>query len=139
MVDEMNKMHDFIDISEMEVKLLNPLVWAYIGDAIYEAYVRSYLISKVRVTVYDLHKKSIRYVSAKAQSDLLEKIMPSLDEEETNIIRRGRNTKNYHVPKNAEVIDYRRATALEALIGYLYLLKRFERINDIMNIILLND
>lgn len=139
MVDEMNKMHDFIDMSEMDVKLLNPLVWAYIGDAIYEAYVRSYLISRVRVTVFDLHRKSIKYVSAKSQSDLLEKIIPTLDEEELNIVRRGRNTKNYHVPKNAGVIEYRRATALEALVGYLYLLKRFDRVNQIMNTVFIND
>ena len=115
--------------------MLNPLVWAYIGDAVYEVYVRSYVISEGKRNAGDLHRGSINFVKAEAQSDILETLLPKLTEEEQNIVRRGRNTKTTHVPKNAQVIDYRRATALEALIGYLYLMKRYERMDEIMGII----
>ena len=131
----MDKLCEYITLSEIEIRMLNPLIWAYIGDAIYEVYVRSYIISSDKRSSNDLHKMSIKFVKAGAQSDYLEKILPSLSEEEQDIVRRGRNTKTYHVPKNANVIDYRRATALEALIGYLYLMKRFDRIDEIMKLI----
>lgn len=121
---------------ENDARMMNPLVWAYIGDAVYEVYVRSYIISKGRKSSFELHRESIKYVKAEAQSSILEMLTESLSEEERNIVRRGRNTKTYHVPKNADVIDYRRATALEALIGYLYLMKRYERLDEIMKMIL---
>lgn len=132
-------MFDYIkklSFNEKDVRMMNPLVWAYIGDSVYEVYVRSYIISKGGKTSFDLHRESIKYVKASSQSDILETIYDKLTEEEKNIIRRGRNTKTYHVPKNASIIDYKRATALEALIGYLYLLKRYDRIDEIMNMIL---
>lgn len=135
-------MFDYIkkmSFNEKDVRMMNPLVWAYIGDSVYEVYVRSYIISKGGKTSFDLHRESIKYVKASSQSDILELIYDKLTEEEQNIIRRGRNTKTYHVPKNASIIDYKRATALEALIGYLYLLKRYERIDEIMNMILEED
>lgn len=127
---------DFITLSEIDIKMLNPLIWAYIGDSVYEMYVRSFLISNPKRTVYDLHKKSIKYVKAAAQSAQLEVLAPLLSEEESDIVRRGRNSKSNHLPKNANVIDYRRATAFEALIGYLYLLKRFDRLEEIIRIVL---
>ncbi|QCX33814.1 Mini-ribonuclease 3 [Caloramator sp. E03] len=132
-------MFDYIkklSFNEKDVRMMNPLVWAYIGDSVYEVYVRSYIISKGGKTSFALHRESIKYVKASSQSDILETIYDKLTEEEKNIIRRGRNTKTYHVPKNASIIDYKRATALEALIGYLYLLKRYDRIDEIMNMIL---
>lgn len=125
---------DFLRVSDNDVMMMNPLVWAYVGDAVYEVYVRSYIISNHKRSSNDLHKESIKYVKAAAQSKVLEEILPMLTEEEQNIARRGRNTKTYHVPKNANMIDYRRATAFEALIGYLYLMKRFDRINEIVKI-----
>lgn len=127
---------DFVRLSEIEIKMLNPLIWAYIGDSVYEMYVRSFIISDTKRTVFNLHKKSIKYVKAAAQSAHLELIAPFLTEEENDIVRRGRNSKANHLPKNANVIDYRRATAFEALIGYLYLLKRFDRLGDIIRIVL---
>ncbi|MCX7883726.1 MAG: Mini-ribonuclease 3 [Caloramator sp.] len=126
---------DKISIDEKDVKMMNPLLWAYIGDSIYEVYVRSYIISKGGKTSFDLHRESIAYVKASAQSNILDVIMDKLTEEEQNIVRRGRNTKTYHIPKNAKAIDYKRATALEALIGYLYLLKRYDRLDEIMSFI----
>ncbi|WP_423219596.1 Mini-ribonuclease 3 [Fervidicella metallireducens] len=126
----------YVDLTETDIRMLNPLVWAYVGDAVYEVFVRSYLISTERKNSHDLHVKSIKYVKARSQSEFLALIEPELTEEEQNIVRRGRNTKTYHVPKNADVIDYRRATAFEALIGYLYLMKRYDRIDTIMQLIL---
>lgn len=126
---------DYIKLNENEVRQLNPLVWAYIGDAVYEVYVRSLIISNGGKNSKDLHKKSIGFVKANAQSNFLEKIMENLTEDEQYIVKRTRNTKSNHVPKNADVIDYRRATALEGLIGYLYLTKSFTRLNEIMDLI----
>lgn len=125
----------YINLEEMEIRMLNPLVWAYIGDAIYEAFVRSHIISNTKKSAHALHIESIKFVKAKAQAQILEELMPSLTEEEQDIVRRGRNTKAGHIPKNADVMDYRLATALEALIGYIYLMKRFERLDEIMDII----
>lgn len=127
---------DFINLSEIDIRMLNPLVWAYIGDSVYEMYVRSFIISDCKKTSFELHKKSIKYVKASAQSAHLELIAPYLSEEESDIVRRGRNSKAAHLPKNANVIDYRRATAFEALIGYLYLMKRNERLSEIISLVL---
>lgn len=135
MMDFTEGMSKYINLNETEVRMLNPLIWAYIGDAVYEAYVRSYIVSESQNSANDLHKKSIKFVKAKAQSDFLEHLLPILDEEEQNVVRRGRNTKTTHVPKNADMIDYRRATAFEGLIGYLYLMKRFKRLDEIIAMI----
>ena len=125
----------FNTLSEKDVKLLNPLIWAYIGDAIYEAYVRTYIISKGAKSSHKLHIESIKFVKAANQAKILDKLNPYLTEEELGVVRRGRNTKTYHVPKNADVLDYRMATALEALFGYLFLLHRNDRIDEIFKII----
>ena len=121
----------YINIDEKDVKLLNPLVWAFIGDAVFEVAVRSNIIANTKKTSGDLHKSAVKYVKASSQSQLLDDIMPILTEEEEYIVKRGRNTKTTHVPKNADMIDYRRATAFEALIGYLYMLKRYDRLDEI--------
>jgi ribonuclease III family protein len=131
----MDNLSEYITLDEMEIRMLNPLIWAYVGDAVYEVYVRTHIISSGKRTSHDLHKISIKFVKAEAQSNYLETLLPDLTEEEQDIVRRGRNTKTYHVPKNANVIDYRRATALEALIGYLYLMKRYERLDEVMKLI----
>lgn len=132
----MKSLSDYIKLEENEIRQLNPLIWAYIGDAVYEVYIRSFIVSEGRKTSNDLHRESIKYVKAHAQSDYLEVIMPNLTEDEQYIVKHTRNTKSYHVPKNADVIDYRRATALEGLIGYLYLTKNFTRLDEIMHLIL---
>ena len=132
----MKNLSDYIGLEENEVRQLNPLIWAYIGDAIYEVYIRSYIISYGKKTSKDLHKEAIKFVKASAQSDYLEVIMLELTEDEQYIVRRTRNTKSNHVAKNADVIDYRRATALEGLVGYLYLTKNFDRLDEIMHMIL---
>jgi len=117
---------------------INVLVLAYLGDTIYENYVRKYLINKGIANVNDLQTESINYVSAKAQAkfltDFIEKDFFTL--EELSIIKRARNYKSNSHPKNCDIITYKHATGLEALIGYLELLNKRERIDEIMNNIL---
>lgn len=116
-----------------DVMALNPLVLAYIGDAVYEMFVRTMVIaSNPESTVHKMHVKSTEFVKAHAQFDILNRISPSLTEEELNIVKRGRNSKSGFVPKNADVVEYRMATGFEALIGYLYLTGNNKRLIEIL-------
>lgn len=115
-----------------EVNLMPPLVWAYIGDSVYELYVRTKLVNETKLNPHKLHIEAIKYVKAKAQADTLTRIYDELTSEEKDIVRRGRNAENHHLPKNAEVIDYMYSTAFEALIGYLYLSKQDKRLQEIL-------
>ena len=114
-------------------KLLSPLVWAYIGDSVYELYIRTKLVNSSNAKPHKLHIESIKYVKAKSQANVLKKITENLSDEEKDIVRRGRNAENHHVAKNANVADYSQSTAFEALIGYLYLTKQDERLHEILN------
>lgn len=116
-----------------DVKLLSPLVWAYIGDSVYELYIRTKLVNSSNAKPHKLHIESIKYVKAKSQANVLKKITENLSDEEKDIVRRGRNAENHHVAKNANVADYSQSTAFEALIGYLYLTKQDERLHEILN------
>ena len=111
---------------------VSPLSLAYIGDAVYEVYIRSYIMKDVNMPVNKLHKTATKFVKAKAQSDIILAISESLSEEETAIFKRGRNAHSYTSAKNADIVDYRRATGFEALIGYLYLSKNTERLEQII-------
>lgn len=115
-----------------EVKLMKPLVWAYIGDCIYEIFIRTNLVNETHLDPHRLHIETIKYVKAKAQAKTLLKIQDNLTEEEKDIVRRGRNAEAHHQPKNAELADYKYATAFEALIGYLYLSKQDNRLKEIL-------
>lgn len=114
----------------------NPLILAYLGDAIYEVFVRHRLIAQGIVRPHDLQKAATRYVSAVAQATVCRQIEVMLTEEESDILRRGRNAKSGSVPKSAKVSDYRTSTGLEALIGYLYLMQNEARLQEIMQMIL---
>ena len=118
--------------SELEVNMMSPLVWAYIGDAVYEMHIRTYLVNTTKLKPNKLHIESIKYVKAKAQSEISNKIYDNLTDEEKDIVRRTRNTENHHLPKNAELKDYMYATAFEGLIGYLFLTNRQERLDAIL-------
>ncbi|MBR2570467.1 MAG: ribonuclease III [Paenibacillus sp.] len=109
---------------------MNPITLAYIGDAIYEVMVRQWILSQPNHRPHHMHREAISYVSAKAQAKLLGKLMDRLSEEEANVVRQGRNAKS-QVPKNADVNDYRQATALEALVGYLYMENKLDRLREI--------
>jgi len=106
--------------ASMRADQLPPVVLAYIGDAVFEVYVRQYLIANIVRKPHELHRASTRYVSAAAQAKLLRRWMPLLTEEEADIARRGRNAKSGQPPKNADPGEYRHATGLECLVGYLY-------------------
>ncbi len=114
-------------------ELLAPLVLAYIGDSVYEVYVRTRIVSEHSdMPAGKLHKESIKHVSAKAQANSILSIESILDEDELAIYKRGRNAKSSTVPKNADITQYRQATGFEALVGYLYLSGRKERLSVIM-------
>lgn len=123
---------------EKQINQMSPLTWAYVGDAVYELYVRSYLIDTTNLKPNNLHKECIKYVKAKAQADILRELQDVLTEQEQDIVRRARNTQNHHLPKNANVQEYMYATALEGLIGYLYLTKQTERLDELFKIVLKN-
>ncbi len=112
------------------VKQLNSLALAYIGDAVYELYVRTFLIETGQVKPNELHKKAITYVAASAQSAIIHHWLEEekLTYEEAAVVRRGRNAKSGSAPKNMSTHDYRYATAFEALIGYHYLLENGTRL-----------
>ncbi len=132
--DILGTMSGDFDIKPIEVMNLQPLVLAYIGDAVYEAYVRTMLVVNKKTNVNMLHKMSVKYVKAKAQSDTVKRIMDKLTADEQDVVRRGRNAKSATVPKHAEITDYRYSTGYEALIGYLYLMKQTERLMEILRI-----
>ena len=122
-------------------KEINSLVLAYLGDTIYEDYIREYLIKKGISNVNDLQKESIKYVSAKAQAKYLEKLVMAnfFSVEELDIIIRARNHKCNSHPRNCDIVTYKKATGFEALIGYLKLEKQETRIDEIMMEILNNN
>lgn len=112
---------------------ISPLSLAYIGDAVYEVYIRTHIMKDANMPVNKLHKAATGYVKAKAQSDIIQAISDKLTEEETAVFKRGRNAHSYTSAKNADIVDYRRATGFEALIGYLYLSKNTARLEEIIN------
>lgn len=122
----------------MDIRCVNSLVLAYLGDAIYEEYVRLYLINTNINKVNDLQRESINYVSARRQAYYLDKMMDIdfFNQEEINVIKRARNAKSHANPKGCSVIEYKKATALEALIGYLKFSNKNERIDEVMKYIL---
>lgn len=121
----------------MDIRCVNSLVLAYLGDAVYEEYIRDFLIKKKINKVNDLQKESINYVSAKRQAYFLDKMLDRdfFNEDEISVIKRARNAKSHPNPKGCSVIEYKKATAIEALIGYLKLSNRMDRINEVMNYI----
>jgi len=117
---------------------MNSLVYAYIGDSVYETHIRKYLINQKISKVNELQKESVKYVSASSQAKIISTLIENniLTEEELEIYKRARNHKSNHKPKSTDIVSYKCATGLEAIIGYLYLNNQFERIDIIMNHIL---
>lgn len=113
--------------------MLNPLQLAFVGDGVYEAFIRNYILKKNKeLSAHKLHVEAIKYVKAQAQSEIMKRIECELYEEEKYIYKRGRNTKSATVPKNASMSHYRTATGFEALVGYLYLIDERDRLNEIL-------
>lgn len=119
---------------DMSVSQFSSLQLAYIGDAVYELYIRTMISKDKNIPVNKLHREATTYVKAKAQSDIIRKIEPYLTEEELSVYKRGRNAKANTAAKNADIVDYRHATGFEALIGYIYLKKDFERLDEILKL-----
>lgn len=112
----------------------SPLALAYIGDGVYELFVRTRIIEEhENLPPGSLHKHTVRYVRAGAQARSISAMLGCLTEEETAVYKRGRNAKSYTMPKNADIADYRKATGFEALIGFLYLSEETDRLNELMN------
>jgi ribonuclease-3 family protein len=116
----------------LDVNQYSPLVLAYIGDTVYEIYVRTLVVRRGNAPVHVLHKSSVKYVKAKTQSDIIHRIMDFLSQEEQDIVRRGRNAKSGTIPKNADVTEYKYATGFESLLGYLYLKGDHQRLMQIL-------
>ena len=116
---------------------INVLALAYLGDSVYEVYIRKYLIEQGIVNVNELQERAIKYVSAKGQAEYLNMLINDnvLTQEEIDIVHRGRNHKSHKSPKNTDVNTYKWATGFETLIGYLYLDGKIDRINDIISYI----
>lgn len=123
-----------INKEEADINQMSPLTWAYIGDCVFELYIRTKLVDITNLKPHNLHIKAIKYVKAKAQAEMLNNIYDDLTEEEKDIVRRGRNAENHHLPKNANIQEYMYSTAFEALIGYLYLCKKIRRVKEIIEI-----
>jgi ribonuclease-3 family protein len=120
-----------------DVRQMNPLVLAFIGDAIYEVFIRTYLVDKNRdMSVHKLHVKAIGFVKAHAQSEFIKKLEEELTEEEVYFFKRGRNSKSGTIPKNADVQEYKFATGFETLIGYLYITEQVDRLNYLLEMII---
>ena len=127
----LKKFKELFELEDTDIRTYSPLTLAYIGDAIYELVIRTILVEKGNTQVNKLHQRASKLVKASAQSEIVEKLKPYLTEEEMGIFKRGRNAKSFTMAKNASMSDYRRATGFEALMGYLYLADRFDRILEL--------
>ena len=120
----------------MDLNTINVISLAYLGDSIYEVYVRENLLKNGLVKVDDMQKEAVKYVSAKSQAIIIERLINDniLNEDEIDVVRRGRNYKRSIHPKNTDIITYKMSTGFEALIGYLYL-KDKNRLEEIFGFI----
>ena len=119
-------------LSSKDWKLYSPLTLAYLGDAVYEMVIRTICVKRTNMQTQKLHRKVTGYVSAKAQAKMMDALIGELTEEEESIYRRGRNSKPDTQAKNASMEEYLKATGFEALVGYLYLQKEYERMNALI-------
>ena len=125
---------EHFQIEEQDIKSYSPLTLAYIGDGIFDLVIRSIVVGKGNTSAHQLHRQTSKVVKAASQSAMIEKILPYLTKEEEAVYKRGRNAKSGTMAKNATMVDYRRATGFEALMGYLYLQNDFPRIIELVEI-----
>ena len=125
-------MFNLTNMNEVDARNLNPQVLAFVGDGVYSLYIRHKLIIESELKGKDLHNEATNYVKAGGQSNFIKKLLPMLTEVELSVFKRARNHKTLSQSKNAKIVDYRRATGLEALIGYLYLIGNNDRLNEIL-------
>lgn len=125
-------MQKVFQMQEVDIKEYSPLTLAYIGDSIYDLMIKTLVVHEGNKQVQKLHKETSSYVQASAQSKMMRILQEELTEEEHTIYKRGRNTKSVSPAKNQSLSDYRRATGFEALMGYLYLNKEWQRMADLV-------
>lgn len=123
-------------LSVREANSYSPLSLAFLGDSVYDTLVREYLLRKANMPVAKLHSAKIKLVCAEFQSAAYDLVADMLDEHELAVLKRGRNATGNTVPKHAEAVQYRRATAIESLFGYLFLIGKNERITQIFDVII---
>jgi ribonuclease-3 family protein len=116
------------DVPDVDIRTYSPLALAYIGDGVFDLVIRTVVVGRGNTRTNRLHQRTSNIVKAHTQAEIIAYLEPQLTEEEADIYRRGRNAKSSTMAKNATVSDYRKATGLEALVGYLYLTDRFERL-----------
>jgi ribonuclease-3 family protein len=126
-------------LNEREANSYSPLTLAFLGDSVYDTLVREYLLHKANMPVAKLHSAKIKLVCAEFQSKAFDIVAQALSEHELSVLKRGRNATGNTVPKHADTGEYRRATGLECLFGYLYLTGQNERISELFNLIINSD
>lgn len=124
----LNAIRQEFECKEVDIRAYSPLTLAYIGDAIYDLVIRTIVVERANRPANKLHKTVIRYVNAGTQAQMIMALEEELTEEEKAVYHRGRNAKSYTSAKNASIADYRKATGLEALFGYLYLQGKMDRL-----------
>ena len=122
------------NLTDIEIRNLNPQSLAFVGDAVFSLYIRHKIVLADKEKPNDQHKHTTHFVKASGQSDIIKNIENILTEEELKIYKRARNYKTNNIAKNSSVTDYKRATGFEALLGYLYLTNNKERLNEILNL-----
>lgn len=125
---------EHFQIEEQDIKTYSPLTLAYIGDGAFDLIIRSIVVGKGNTSAHQLHRQTSKVVKAASQSEMIEKILPFLTKEEEAVYKRGRNAKSGTMAKNATMVEYRRATGFEALMGYLYLKNDFSRMIELVKI-----
>lgn len=130
----MNKFQDIFmpPLKEEAFMELNPIVLAFIGDGVHTLYVRDRVVKSSNLLVNRCHINSAKFCNAKSQAKKLDELLPSLCESEQDIVRRARNAKTHNIAKNSDIETYKKATAFEALIGYLYLKGDYKRLEQIL-------
>lgn len=123
-----------MNITDLDLKNYSPLTLAYMGDSVFDMVIKTVVVSKGNMQVNKYHKITSSIVKAQAQASMVQGLIPYLSQEEISIYKRGRNAQSYTKAKNASMIDYRMATGLEALIGYLYLNGEYTRLVDLIKI-----
>jgi len=126
------KLKEAFDMKEVDIKTYSPLSLAFMGDSVYDLIIRSMVVGRGNTSNNNLHKASVKYVSAVSQAKIIDTIMPELTEEEISIYKRGKNAKPHSGAKNATKGEYLKATGFEALVGYLYLKGDMDRILELV-------
>ena len=130
----LGKLKKEFDCEEVDIRAYSPLTLAYIGDSIYDVIIRTVVVERGNRRTNSLHKIAVKYVNAKTQAQMIEALQEFLTEEEIAVYKRGRNAKSYTTAKNATIGDYRKATGMEALLGYLYLQDKMDRAIELVKL-----